>query len=104
MSCVERTAEIADSAIFHMTKNDIPATPENFAIWFEYAAGANPPLARMLDKLIKGDRKFDRDVSRKNFQKFGGSGGQATPADNQVEAIAEQMLDALKQAGEDTEH
>ncbi len=65
---VERTAEIADSTISHMTKNDIPATPENFAIWFEYAAGANPPLARMLDKLIEGDRKFDRDVSRKNFK------------------------------------
>ena len=100
---IERTSEIADSAISHMTKNDIPATPENFAIWFEYAAGANPPLARMLNKLIEDDRKFDRDVSWKIFQKIGGSSGQATPADDQVKAIAEQMLDALKQVGKDTE-
>ncbi len=101
---IERTAEIADSALSHMRENDVPATPENFTIWFEYAAGANPPLTRMLNKLIDGDRKIDRDVSREIYQKHVADAGRAGPDNNQVAAIAGQMLDALKQAGEDTEH
>jgi diguanylate cyclase len=100
----ERAAEIADSALSHMRENDVPATPENFTIWFEYAAGANPPLAKMLDKLLDGDQKIDQDISRKIYQKHVGESGSATPANSHVEEIAEQMLDALKQAGESTGH
>lgn len=101
---IDRTTEIADSAFSHMRENDVPPTPENFAIWFEYAAGVNPPLAKMLNKLIDFDRKFDEETSRKIYQKHVGPGSNGAAANSQVEAIAGQMLDALKQAGEDTGH
>ena len=101
---IDRTAEIADSAFSHMRENQVPPTPENFAIWFEYAAGFNPPLAKTLDKLIDSDKKFDEETSRKIYQKHVGPGSSNAAADSQVEAIAGQMLDALKQAGEDTGH
>jgi diguanylate cyclase len=101
---IDRTAEIADSALSHMRENEVPATPENFAIWFEYAAGVNPPLAKSLDKLIDGNQKIDENVSREIYQKHIAAGGPAAAINNPVEAIAEQMLDALKQVGKDTEH
>ena len=101
---IERAAEICDSALSHMHENKIPATPDNFAIWFEYAAGANPPLANLLNKLINSDRKIDEKISREIYQKHVGGADQNASANNQVEAIAEQLRDALKQAGEDTGH
>ncbi len=99
----ERAAEIADSALSHMRENDVPPTPENFTIWFEYAAGANPPLVKMLDKLLASNQKIDQNISREIYLKHGGDAGQAAPASNQAQTVAEQMLDALKQVGNDTE-
>ena len=64
---IERATEIADSALTHMRENDIPARPDNFATWFEYAAGANPPLANLLNKLISGEHKIDAKISRKIY-------------------------------------
>ncbi|NQU70914.1 MAG: GGDEF domain-containing protein [Rhodospirillales bacterium] len=99
----ERAAEIADSALSYMRENDVPATPENFTIWFEYAAGANPPLVKMLDKLLASNQKIDENISREIYLKHGSDAGQAAPVSNQTQTVAEQMLDALKQVGKDTE-
>jgi len=87
-----------------MRENQVPPTPENFAIWFKYAAGVNPPLAKTLNKMIDSDKIFNEQTSRKIYQKHVGPGSANAAANNQVEAIAGQMLDALKQAGENIEN
>ena len=99
---IEKATEIADRAVSHMHEHKIPATPDNFTIWFEYVAGANPPLSNILDKPIKSDQKIDEKISRDIYEKHVSVANKATNSDKQVETIAEQLLDALKQAGEDT--
>lgn len=56
---VEYAATIADRAIRLMSQQSVPATPHNFAVWFEYALGSSLPLRKTIDILIAGKRKFD---------------------------------------------
>ena len=64
---VEYATTIAYSAIRLMAKNSIPATPENFSVWFSYAKGASPALRKSIDILIGGKRKFDAVVNHDLF-------------------------------------
>ena len=64
---VEYATTIAYSAIRLMAKNSIPATPENFSVWFSYAKGTSPALRKSIDILIGGKRKFDAVVNHDLF-------------------------------------
>jgi diguanylate cyclase len=59
----EYAATIADSAIRSMAKHSVPATPNNFAVWFSYAMGASPALRKTIDILVGSKRKFDTSVN-----------------------------------------
>jgi diguanylate cyclase len=60
---VEYATTVADSAIRSMAKQSVPATPNNFSVWFNYAMGASPALRKTIDILIGGKRKFDASVN-----------------------------------------
>ena len=56
---VEYATTIADRAIRLMSQQSVPATPSNFAVWFEYSLGSSLALRKTIDILIAGKRKFD---------------------------------------------
>ncbi len=56
---VEYATTIADRAIRLMSQQSVPATPSNFAVWFEYSLGEGIALRKTIDILIAGKRKFD---------------------------------------------
>src|SRR5882724_8415501 len=56
---VEYAATVADGAIQSMAKQSVPATPNNFSVWFIYAMGASPALRKTIDILVANKRKFD---------------------------------------------
>jgi diguanylate cyclase len=60
---VEYAATVADGAIQSMAKQSVPATPNNFSVWFNYAMGASPALRKTIDILVGGKRKFDASVN-----------------------------------------
>ena len=61
---VEYATTVADSAIRSMARQSVPATPNNFSVWFNYTMGASPALRKTIDILIGGKRKFDASVNR----------------------------------------
>jgi diguanylate cyclase len=67
---VEYTATIADRAIRLMSQQAVPATPINFAVWFEYSLGAKPALRQTIDILVGNKRKFDRAVNRELYDTY----------------------------------
>jgi diguanylate cyclase len=71
---VEYAATIADSALRSMAKQSVPANPNNFSVWFNYAMGASPALRKTIDILIGGKRKFDVSVNRDLFVTYNASG------------------------------
>jgi diguanylate cyclase len=50
---------IADSALATMQRLEIPATPANYAIWYEYHAGLSPNLQRTINVLLSNKAIFD---------------------------------------------
>ena len=56
---VEYATTVADRAIRSMSLQSVPATPNNFAVWFNYAMGTSPALRKTIDVLIGNKRKFD---------------------------------------------
>lgn len=61
---------IADLAFSNLQQLEIPATPEYYALWYEYHAGLNPSLQHTIDALISNRATFDQktlDDLRANF-------------------------------------
>ena len=70
---LERNVEARDhagAAIDSMRRSVIPPTPQNFAIWYEYHAGQNAGLNRMIDVIISNDRPFDEQVMQDLYADF----------------------------------
>ena len=63
----EYATTIADRAMRLMAQQSVPATPTNFAVWFEYALGSSLALRKTIDILIAGKRKFDPAINHELY-------------------------------------
>jgi diguanylate cyclase len=64
---VEYAGTVADRALRAMSEHAVPATPNNFSVWFNYAMGASPALRKTIDILIANKRKFDASINRQLY-------------------------------------
>ena len=69
----EYATSAAEQAIRLMAEQRVPATPNNFHVWFKYALGSSPDLKRTIDILIGNKRKFDAATNRDLFATYTGS-------------------------------
>ena len=58
------------SAIPLMVKLDIPPTPFNYGIWYEYASNNNPKLNQLVDRAIRRFGSLPAFVSKELFTEF----------------------------------
>jgi diguanylate cyclase len=85
----EDSRAIANSAIAVMDKFAIPATPANYAIWYEYHAGQSPSLQRTIDVLLSNGAEFDERTLQDLYATFLSSAKEA-------EAVRKSSLLALE--------
>lgn len=64
------TAEIAKRALVKMAQLDVPVTPENYHVWFDYFTGANEELATHIDALIESGEPFERAMNEHLYAKY----------------------------------
>jgi len=67
---VIKARSIADSAIATMQKFEIPTTPANYAIWYEYHAGLSPNLQRTINVLISNNASFNESTLEDLYSTF----------------------------------
>ena len=99
----EDTLQIAERALAHMRSFEIPATPENFTVWYHYAGNTYPDLKSAIDVLLKAHRLVSAASSSELFERFF-----ANAQDNEVvrdaigriEDVARRTAEDLSQAGE----
>lgn len=48
-----KTANLLREAIPKMSQLNIPLTPENYHVWYEYTMGGSPELNKAIDKLLR---------------------------------------------------
>lgn len=74
-----------------MSEHDVVMTPQNYEIWFTYAAGVFPDLNKALDAVLNQGGEFSRKTSDELFERFFAPGRMATA----VGQVSEQMQGEL---------
>lgn len=100
----DQTCALAESALRLMREHGIPPEPENFAVWYAYAAGSNVALKRDVDTLIAGEEAFTPSVNARLYREHVTSSvdsGQLERTAQQLEAELGNVLTALSDAGDD---
>lgn len=69
----EYATTVAEKAIRSMAEQRVPATPNNFHVWFKYTLGTPPVLKRAIDILIGNKRRFDTQTNREIYESYVGS-------------------------------
>lgn len=67
----EQNAEFLRMALPLMSKYRIPASPENYAIWYQYVLGENPMLKSRIKELIEDGVEFTDEINHELFDHFG---------------------------------
>ena len=69
-SKITKTANLLREAIPRMSKLDIPLTPENYHVWYEYTMGTNVELGHAIDELLREGRKFTSQVNNELYSTY----------------------------------
>lgn len=67
---LETAAEILRKAVPQMSALDIPVTPENYNVWYEYYLGVNLDLKRAIDGLLANKVVFSFEVNQGLYHNF----------------------------------
>ncbi|MFQ3186280.1 MAG: diguanylate cyclase [Marinomonas primoryensis] len=67
---IKQANQLMRSAIPLMVKLDIPPTPYNYGIWYEYASNKNPRLNQVVDRALRRFGSLPAFVSKELFHEF----------------------------------
>lgn len=86
--------EVARKVLLTLSRQEIPVTPENYRVWFEYTIGSSPHLNKEIDTLLAEGTKFDNARNSQIHEKhFGGDQERKL-----VEEVSQATLRILKDA------
>lgn len=60
----------AHAAISSMLRHAIPPAPQNFAVWFDYHAGSNDTIRRVIDTYLSNGRPITEEVMQEIHARF----------------------------------
>jgi diguanylate cyclase len=66
----ETAAEYLRIAVPLMSRHRVPATPDNYATWYEYVSGRNQGLTSEIDRLIDAKADFTEAVNAKLYRQY----------------------------------
>ena len=64
--------EIVRKVLLTMSRHEIPVTPENYRLWFDYMVGSNTELTDELDSYMKDGTRLDDQRNRELYEKYYG--------------------------------
>ena len=89
-----------------MADRKIPATPQNYLVWYTYVSGREPDLIRAIDKMIADGADFDDFENAELFEKFFGfttEGARIQEASDRIDSSVKNVSQFLSEASESTE-
>jgi diguanylate cyclase len=87
-------ASVAQKAVHCMAEQRVPATPDNFNVWFVYSMGVPSDLQRAIDIVIGNKRRFDAVINRDLFSTY------VARPDSSAASIASQQLHSVMGAAQ----
>lgn len=101
---MELSQHLAEKALKAMLANDVPPTPQNYAVWYTYAAGTLPELSRTLDILVSNKQPFTEELSGELYARFFDASGQLSAlndAGGRLRHIVDQVRKHIEAAAGD---
>lgn len=93
---VNDTTEIARKALLTMSRHEIPVTPENYRVWYEYMIGSHEELNREIDGCVAAGARFDDTWNRQLYEKYFGEGKDRKLIEEVSQATFKILKEALK--------
>lgn len=90
---VEYATTLSSRAIASMSQQSVPATPNNYSVWFRYMLGTSPGLRQTIDVLLGNKRKFDALINQELYTAFVGA---QRDADGHAPQELNGIIDAAK--------
>lgn len=66
----KRTIVYGENAVGHLRKNEIPAYPRNYELWYTYAAGFNHALNKSINEIIRSRGKITLSELDKVYDQY----------------------------------
>lgn len=98
-----QASEYAGTALALMQQYDVPATPANFEIWYNYANGRDTELNEAIDLLISNGQPFTQEQNAAVVQQFVGDIGTNSTVHEtslKIEESVSTVLGFLREASE----
>jgi diguanylate cyclase len=67
---ISKAQSLANTVIATLQKFEISATPDNYAVWYEYHSGSSPSLQRTIDTIISNNAGFDERTLHDLYESF----------------------------------
>lgn len=67
---VETTSELLRLVLPLMARHQVPVTPRNYAIWFDYVRADNTALKTAVDKIIESKAPFDQALLDQLYDRY----------------------------------
>ena len=99
---IQQSVDCLRKAVAKMNALNIPATPENYTLWYHFYSGKKPDLKMALTKYLKEEKRFSAEISWVLYDRFFGSGSDQQLAEirNAIRSLIELLrghLNALDQ-------
>ncbi len=104
---VDQCRSLSEQALQSMLAFGVPTNPENFEVWFHYAAGSNPHLKKTLDELEKKDEAIDPTIIEEIRSEFFGdknTNDAVLDISSKMSGELNRVLEIIQATGEDTSH
>jgi len=81
-----------------MSNLEIPITPENYTVWYEYTSGANLELNKAIDDLLNSGMEFTTELNRELYDTYITSlpSGKLVGVQGETEKIVRGLLAEIK--------
>ncbi len=90
----EDSARFLRLALPQMNKYSVPASPQNYAVWYQYVSGRNAALCTRLNEMIRGAEEFTPEVNQQLFDSFCADADEAALGELQA-ALRSVLVDVL---------
>ena len=101
---IAAAAKYSSAALRLMRERNVPATPQNYALWYVYASGGNAELNEALDAAVSDSEPLVASASAELFEKFLGGpdhGATVMSAGDALSSVAEDLMNMVSQANDD---
>ncbi|MBI1329532.1 MAG: diguanylate cyclase [Alphaproteobacteria bacterium] len=104
MNSHERAQAFAKTALALMGERNVPPTPQNFQLFYAYAAGENPAVARVMGDMIAGRKPFTAailDDLRERFFQTARVEKAVEQVGTGIDSALTSMINTIEAAGRD---